>query len=111
MPLLPQSFFSVPQLAVVVFSMLPLLSVPLLKKLAKDNKKYYFILKTNKQTKQNDTTAKSILSFHLAFIYYPGEVKGCVNKINVRSLSLMIKSAHSHVPTSAHYIWAQLFEC
>ena len=45
-------FFSVPQLAVVVFSMLPLLPVPLLKKLAKDNKKYnYFILKTNKQNK------------------------------------------------------------
>ena len=38
--LLPQSFFSVPQLAVVVFSMLPLLPVPLFKKLAKDNKKY-----------------------------------------------------------------------
>ena len=33
-------FFSVPQLAVAVFSMLPLLSVPLFKKLAKDNKKY-----------------------------------------------------------------------
>ena len=52
MHLLPQSFFSVPQLAVVVFSMLPLLSVPLLQKLAKDNKKYVLFQKqTNKQNK------------------------------------------------------------
>ena len=43
-------FFSVPQLAVVIFSMLPLLSVPLLQKLAKDNKKYILFQKqTNKQ--------------------------------------------------------------
>ena len=54
-------FFSVPQLAVVVFSMLPLLSVPLLKKVGERQQKIYFILKTNKQTKQNNTRAKSIL--------------------------------------------------
>lgn len=52
MHFLPQSFFSVPQLAVVVFSMLRLLSVPLLKMLAKDNKKnIQHYIKTNKQNK------------------------------------------------------------
>ena len=53
MHLLPQSFFSVPQLAVAVFSMLPLLSVPLLKMLAKDNKKYTIII-IKKQTKKKN---------------------------------------------------------